>query len=114
MAPHRNGNNGVTFQMRQRQYFEILTVSMISIEMIDFITSTTSTTSSLSATSAFRGGGVGAGIPGGAGAIPTDTTAPGTGMVTIALVMGRPATITDMATPLGLLRELLRRHELWK
>ena len=58
--------------------------------------------------SVFRGGGVGIL---GVGAIPTDTTdlmiipihtttmAPDTGMVT--MVMGRPATITDMATHLG-------------
>src|SRR5689334_9969268 len=47
-----------------------------SIEMIDFFDSTASTTSSLSATSVFRGGGVGAGVLGGAGTgvTHTDTT----------------------------------------
>jgi len=54
--------------------------------------------------SVFRGGGVGA------GATPTDimiipirttTTGPDTGMVTMAMILGRPATITDMATRLG-------------
>ena len=71
--------------------FVVSTVSMMaaSFEIIDFIDSTastdstdstdstTSTKSSLSATSAFHGGGVGAGVPGGAaaGAPHTDTTA---------------------------------------
>src|SRR5215467_1289510 len=54
--------------------------------------------------SVFRGGGVGV------GATPTDiliipirttTTGPDTGMVTMAMILGRPATITDMATRLG-------------
>ena len=72
----------------------VSTVSMMaaSLGLIDFIDSTastdstdstnstdstTSTKSSLSATSAFHGGGVGAGVPGGAaaGAPHTDTTA---------------------------------------
>ena len=54
--------------------------------------------------SVFRGGGVGV------GATPTDimiipirttTTGPDTGMVTMAMILGRPVTITDMATRLG-------------
>ena len=103
------------------------TVSMTvtSIEMINFIASTISTKSSLSATSAFHGGGVGvgagvlggggAGVLGGAGTgvthpdptdiliipIPPTTPATDTGMVTMAMMMGRPAMITDMATRLG-------------
>jgi hypothetical protein len=28
LAPHRNGNDGVTFQMRQKRYFQILTGSI--------------------------------------------------------------------------------------
>ena len=28
LAPYRNGNNGVTFQMRQKRYFQILTGSI--------------------------------------------------------------------------------------
>src|SRR5439155_24720742 len=59
--------------------FVASTVSMTatSIEMIDFIASTISTKSALSATSAFHGGGVGAGVLGGAGTgvTHTDTTA---------------------------------------
>ena len=89
-----------------------------SIEMIDFSGSTISTKSSLSATSAFHGGGagvlggVGAGAPGGAGTgvthtdpmdiliIPIRPVTTDTGMVTMAMMMGRPAMITDLATRL--------------
>src|SRR5215467_14246948 len=99
------------------------TVSMTVtlIEMINFSASTISTKPSLSGTLAFHGGG--AGVLGGDGAgvlgedgtgvthtDPTDiliipirptTPAPDTGMVTMAMMMGRPAMITDMATRLG-------------
>src|SRR5437667_487840 len=76
------------------------------IEMIDFIASTISTKSSLSATSAYHGGGIGVGVLGGAGTAathmdPTTTPATDTGMVTMAMVMGRPAMITGMATRPG-------------
>ena len=96
--------------------FGASTVSMTvtSIEMINFIASTISIKPSLSATSAFHGGGGGAGLLGGAGTgvthtDPTDiliipirrtTPATDTGMVTMAMVMGRPAMMTDMATRL--------------
>jgi hypothetical protein len=98
----------------------IISMTVTSIGMMDFIVSTISTKSSLSATSAFHGGGagvlggVGAGVLGGAGTgvthtDPTDiliipirrtTPATDTGMVTMAMVMGRPAMMTDMATRL--------------
>ena len=106
----------------------IVSMTVTSIGMMDFSASTISTKSSLSATSAFHGGGagvlggvgagilggVGAGILGGAwaGATHTDpmdiliilirptTPATDTGMVTLAMVMVRPAMITDMATRL--------------
>src|SRR5215831_9629008 len=99
--------------------FVASTVSMTvtSIEMINFIASTISTKSSLSATSAFHGGGVGVLGGDGAGVLcgartgvthtdPTDiliipirptTPATDTGMLTMAMMMGRPAMITDMA-----------------
>src|SRR5260370_24232604 len=86
---------------------DALTVSMTgtSIEMIDFIASTISRKSSLSATSTYCGGRVGVGVLGGTGtgATDTDPTTPATdtGMVTMAMVMGRPTMITDMATRLG-------------
>src|SRR5262245_16438068 len=63
-----------------------LIASIVSIaSIIDFIASTTLTTSSLSATSAFHGGGVGAGVLGGAGAgaTHTDTTAATTTATTV-------------------------------
>ena len=53
----------------------IVSTTATSIEMIDFITSTILTKSSLSVTSAFRGGGVGAGVLGGIRVTHTDTTA---------------------------------------
>ena len=104
--------------------FAASTVSMTvtSIEMINFIASTISIKPTLSATSAFHGGGVGAGVLGGGGAgvlggagtgvthtDPTDiliipirptTPATDTGMVTMAMMMGRPAMIPDIATRL--------------
>src|SRR5262245_21857242 len=72
------------------------TVSIASI--IDFIVSTTSTTLttlSLSATSVFHGGGVGAGVPGGApaGAIHTDTME--------AITMATTVPVMDTATAVG-------------
>ena len=75
------------------------------IEMIGFVASTISTKSSLSAPSAYHRGGIGFGVLGGAGtgATHTDPTTPATdtGMVTMAMVTGRPAMITDMAIRLG-------------
>ena len=76
--------------------------------MIGFAASSISTKSSLSATSPLHGGGVlgGAGT-GATHTVPTDipirptTPATDTGMITMAMVMGRPAMITDMATRLG-------------
>src|SRR2546429_2598933 len=74
------------------------------IEMIGFVASSISTKSSLSATSPLHGGGVLGGA--GTGATHTDPTdipirpttpATDTGMITMAMVMGRPAMITDMA-----------------
>src|SRR5262249_54964928 len=80
------------------------TVSMTaaSLGLIDFIDSTASTTSttlttlSLSATSVFHGGGVGAGVPGGApaGAIHTDTME--------AITMATTVPVMDTATAVGL------------
>src|SRR5580704_12150181 len=80
------------------------------IEMIGFVASSISTKSSLSATSPLHGGGLLGGA--GTGATHTDPTdipnrrttpATDTGMVTMAMamVMGRLAMITDMATRLG-------------
>src|ERR1700745_1498195 len=82
------------------------------IEMIGFVASGISTKSSLSATSAFHGGGVLGGA--GTGAIthtdPTDiliipirpsTPATDTNMVTKAMVMGRQAMVTYIATRMG-------------
>src|SRR5882724_10296852 len=71
------------------------------IEMIGFVASTDSRKSSLSATTAFHGGWVLGGA--GTGATHTDPirpTTPATDTVTMAMVMGRPAIITDMATRL--------------
>src|SRR5437867_8324578 len=80
--------------------------------MIGFVASTVSRKSSLSATSAFHGGGV----PGGAGTgatthtdptdiliIPIRPSTPATdmSMVTMAMVMSRPAMVTDMTTRMG-------------
>jgi len=90
----------------------IVSMTVTSIGMMDFSASTISTKSSLSATSAFHGGG--AGVLGGAGTgathtdltdiliIPIRPTTPATdtGMVTMAMMMGRPAMITDLATRL--------------
>src|SRR5438132_10806386 len=80
--------------------------------MIGFVASTVSRKSSLSATSAFHGGGVlgGAGTGATTHTDPTDiliirirpcTPATDTGMVTMVMVMGRPAMVTDIATHMG-------------
>ena len=77
------------------------------IELIGFVASSISTKSSLSATSPLHGGGV----LGGPGTGPTHTDpmiipirpitpATNPGMVTMAMVMGRQAMITDMSTRL--------------
>src|SRR6266436_4718741 len=82
--------------------------------MIGFGASTVSIKSFLSATSAFHGGGVlgGAGTGATTHTDPTDilnilirptTPATDTGMATMALVLGRLAMITDMATRLGVI-----------
>src|SRR5262249_26695621 len=79
----------------------VSTVSMMGasfgiIDSTDSTDSTTSITSSLSATSAFHGGGVGAGVLGGAGAgvTRTDTTAVTTTAATVPVM--------DMAIAVGL------------
>src|SRR5437867_9436880 len=77
--------------------------------MIGFVASTVSRKSSLSATSAFHGG-----VPGGAGTgatthmdptdiliIPIRPSTPATDMSTVAMVMGRPAMVTNIATHMG-------------
>src|ERR1700745_4109489 len=83
-----------------------------SIETIGFVASSISTKSSLSATSPLHGGGVlgGAGTGATTHTDPTDILiipihpsipATDTGMVTIAMVMSRPAMVTDIATRMG-------------
>src|SRR5260370_17658062 len=81
------------------------------IEIIGFVSSSISTKSSLSATSPLHGGGVlGGARTGATHTDPTDipirptTPATDTGMVTMAMVMGLLAMITDMATRLGVTR----------
>src|SRR2546428_11799668 len=80
--------------------------------MIGFVASTVSRKSSLSATSAFHGGGVHGGTGTGATThtdptdilsirIPPSTPATDMSMVTMAMVMGHPAMVTDMTTLLG-------------
>src|SRR5260370_26096945 len=66
--------------------------------MIECIASTISTKSSLSATSTYRGGRVGVGVLGGTGTGATHTDP--TDILSIP-IRPRPATITDMATRLG-------------
>ena len=75
--------------------------------MIGFVASSISTKSSLSATSPLHGGGVLGGV--GTGAthtaptdIPIRQTTPPTdpGTITMAMVMARPAMVTDMSTRL--------------
>src|SRR5947208_13870303 len=100
----------------QPSAFDALTVSMTAtlIEIIGFVASTVSRKSSLSATSAFHGGGVHGGT--GTGATthtdPTDilnirirpsTPATDMGMETMPMVMGRPAMVTNMPTPMGVI-----------
>jgi hypothetical protein len=87
------------------------------IEMIGFVASSISTKSSLSAISPLHGGGVLGGARTGATHtnptyIPIHPITPATDMVTMALVMGRLAMITDMLPVWELLRQLLQRHEL--
>ena len=78
-----------------------------SIELIGFVASSISTKSSLSAISPLPGGGVRGGAK--TGATHTDPTyipirpitpATNSGMVTMTMVMGRPAMIMDMCTRL--------------
>src|SRR5881396_691216 len=94
--------------------FDALTVSTTAtlIEMIGFVASSISTKSFLSATSAFHGGGVLGGTGTGATthtnptdilSIPIRPSIPATDMtmVTMAIVTGHPAMVTDMTTHLG-------------
>src|SRR5438132_5733443 len=98
----------------QPSAFDALTVSMTAtlIEIIGFVASTVSRKSFLSATSAFHGGGVHGGT--GTGAIthteptgilsiriPPSTPATDMSMVTMAMVMGRPAMVINIAIHMG-------------
>src|SRR4029450_11471781 len=82
------------------------------IETIDFVALSISTKSSLSATSPLHGGGVPGGVGTGATThtdppdflsirIPPSTPATDMSMLTMAMVMGRPAMVTDMTTRMG-------------
>src|SRR5207253_832124 len=81
------------------------------IEIISFVASSISTKSFLSATSLLHGGGVLGGAGTGATQtdptnilsirIPPSTPATDMSMVTMAMVMGHPAMVTDMTTLLG-------------
>src|SRR5438552_16879019 len=93
---------------------DALTVSMTAtlIEIIGFVASTVSRKSSLSATSAFHGGGVHGGTGTGATThtdltdilnirIRPSTPATEMSMETMPMVMGRPAMVTNITSPMG-------------
>src|SRR5438132_13593904 len=100
----------------QPSAFDALTVSTTAtlIEIFGFVASSISTKSFLSATSAFHGGGV-LGGPGTGATTHTDPTdilnirirpsTPATdmSMETMPMVMGRPAMVTNITTPMGVI-----------